>query len=169
MCPWEVSSVHPGEQQIQEQGALPQVFHPTPLQPCLLPPSDTTMTQTQAGKEDSMLVFGKSLFYLPLKRLEHCQGVLVQRKNAKVPALPFSVTFTLPWYIATSGSSQRQKKQYQSLELQMFPTNTPHISCHTSYLSPLSFLENSMLEIITDKNLKGCGPKLCFKFTFPSK
>lgn len=137
MCLWEVSSIHPGGQQIQEQADLPQMCHPTPLQPCLLPPAGTTMTQTQAGKEDSMLVFGKDLFYLPLRHLGHCQGVLVQRRNATVPPL-LSVTSTLPWYIATSGSSQWQNKQYQSLELRMFPTNTPHILCHTSYLSPHS-------------------------------
>jgi len=127
--------------------------HPTLQQPSLLLPWDTTVTRTEAGKENGMFVL--ELFYLPLERLGHCKRLPVQRAELKLPhhCHP-DLAHSSP------GQLMMTKKQHQCMKLQTFPTNILNVLCCTSCISPHSFLDHSVLEIIRGKNLNGCGPEL---------
>lgn len=99
-------------------------------------------------------------FLLTTRELGTLQGTASAESGAEVPPLSPSITATLPWHTAPSGQLTVTKMQHQSTELWMFPTNTPNILCRTSCISPHSFLDHSMMEMIRDKNLNGCGTKL---------
>lgn len=111
------------------------------------------------GKEDN--VCWKQPFSHATRQLGMLQGTAGAGSRDKVPPLPPSILFSLRWHTATmlcvtTGTQQ----QHQRKELQVFPTHTPNLRCCTSHISPCSFLENSILQMIGDKNLDGCSPEL---------
>lgn len=154
--PCEASSAHPGGQPIQERAGV------SPSPAAAQPPA------TSRHRPDTLPHLARRTVSLSLKRtfFARCRSTRdaardcwCRKQGWSSPAPPLchhhpSLAHRRPGQLTVT------KKQHWSMELQMFPTSTSNTLCCTSCLSPHSFLENSVLEMIRDKNLNGCGPEL---------
>lgn len=161
MHPWEASSAHRGGQQDPGASCPPTGVSPNPAAAQPLTTFRHCPDTNIAWRGGQHTCLWKGPFLLAIGALGTLQGTAGTESGAEVPLLPPSLHHCHP-PLAHSHPRQHTvtKKQHRGTELQMFPTNTLDTLCHISCLSPQSFLENSMLEMIRDKNLNGCGPKL---------